>query len=175
MSSSNNAPSPRSSRRHGRSPSQFAMDLVKEIPSEAKVIDARFGDVVEPVEEACTEYKANLFRKGFCMNCMKKHDVARDGSVSPTKTFVKIHVPPTSPHAAHAELNPSALPQNSALSKALRQAREASVARCKNIQTLSAKAQTLLQELHNPTLNAQLVEAKLAQLEDELARLDVIA
>ncbi|KAF0687766.1 Aste57867_20518 [Aphanomyces stellatus] len=139
-----------------------------------KPIDARFGDVNVPAEETCSTFKPNLFRKGFCMNCQKRHDTTPDGAISPTKTFTKIHSSPTSPHAANAAVNPHALPENSTLSAKLRQDREASVQRvlqqAKIDHSLAAKnVQALYRELMSPQhLTPDQVDAKLRELEAKL-------
>ncbi|ETV90815.1 hypothetical protein H310_14479 [Aphanomyces invadans] len=98
------------------------LDTLLDSPRVPGVIDARWGDIETAVEEECVDYKPNLFRKGFCMNCQKQHDASDDGSIRQTKTFKKIHLTPSA-HAANAEFNPMALPENSELSAELRKSR----------------------------------------------------
>ncbi|KDO27580.1 hypothetical protein SPRG_06848 [Saprolegnia parasitica CBS 223.65] len=89
---------------------------------ESPPIDARWGEGEVALEEECHEYKPNLFRKGFCMNCQKQHEVTDEGDISLTRRFTRIHVQPGKT-AASAEFNPLALPENSALSMELRRSR----------------------------------------------------
>ncbi|ETV71443.1 hypothetical protein H257_13326 [Aphanomyces astaci] len=98
------------------------LDALLDSPRDPAAIDARWGDVEAAVEEECVDFKPNLFRKGFCMNCQKQHDATDDGSIRQTKTFKKIHLAPSA-HAANAEFNPMALPENSELSAELRKSR----------------------------------------------------
>ncbi|OQS06949.1 hypothetical protein THRCLA_01027 [Thraustotheca clavata] len=105
----------------GYEPTCVPVDL-DSLLGDSPPIDARWGDDEIALEEECQEYKPNLFRKGFCMNCQKQHQVTDEGDISLTRRFTRIHVQPNKT-AASAEFNPLALPENSALSMELRRSR----------------------------------------------------
>ncbi|KAF0687767.1 Aste57867_20519 [Aphanomyces stellatus] len=155
-------------------------------------IDARWGDIEDVAEEECLDYKPNLFRKGFCMNCQKQHDDTGDGNIRQTKLFKKI-APPPSAHAAKAELNPLALPENSELSQELRKSRADSMDSVISLRSrLNSEdmmdehflkthgVHALMKELMNDygtdsaqSLNPQVLETKLLTLQAQLEQLQL--
>ncbi|RHY60830.1 hypothetical protein DYB28_007445 [Aphanomyces astaci] len=147
------------------SPSELKASLSIQVPCATHTVDARWGCDEPPSEELCQEYKPNVFRKGFCMNCQKRHDVSDDGHVASTKSFVRIHSPAMSPHAARAELNP--LAEHSDLSVALTQAREDALMRLHakdELKHLSTQLEALRRDLEAaPNTNA--LECKLQELD----------
>ncbi|KAF0696770.1 Aste57867_12491 [Aphanomyces stellatus] len=54
------------------------------------VIHARWGESADDEEEVCTEYKANPFKLGFCINCQKQHEMTESGEVKSTKEYKRI-------------------------------------------------------------------------------------
>ncbi|KAG7382612.1 hypothetical protein PHYPSEUDO_004692 [Phytophthora pseudosyringae] len=76
------------------------------------VIHARWGEPVDdPDEESlCTDFEPNPFKLGFCINCMKQHDVRDDGEVVAMKEYKRIARPTISKTAANALDLPSAIP-----------------------------------------------------------------
>jgi hypothetical protein len=89
-------------------------------------IDARYMDDASmesaaAIEEICTAFAPNPFRKGFCMNCQKQHAIDKgSGEVSLSRRYRRIDVRAgPSKTAANAALNPLALPENSDVYKAL--------------------------------------------------------
>ncbi|KAG2785624.1 hypothetical protein JG687_00009786 [Phytophthora cactorum] len=76
------------------------------------VIHARWGEPVDDPDEEnlCTDFKPNPFKLGFCINCMKQHDVKDDGEVATMKEYKRIARPTISKTAANALDNPSAIP-----------------------------------------------------------------
>ncbi|KUF94093.1 hypothetical protein AM588_10004746 [Phytophthora nicotianae] len=76
------------------------------------VIHARWGEPVDDPDEEnlCTEFKPNPFKLGFCINCMKQHDVKDDGEVVAMKEYKRIARPTIAKTAANALDNPSAIP-----------------------------------------------------------------
>ncbi|CAK4076279.1 unnamed protein product [Aphanomyces euteiches] len=155
-------------------------------------IDARWGEFEDAVEEECLDFKPNLFRKGFCMNCQKQHDATDDGSIRQTKTFKKIHLAPSA-HAAKAELNPLALPENSELSQELRKSRANSIDSVISLRSRlnsedltddqllkTSGVHALMKELMNDyggdsahSLNPNVLEAKLLGLQAQLEQLQL--
>ncbi|UIZ27871.1 hypothetical protein KXD40_004564 [Peronospora effusa] len=76
------------------------------------VIHARWGEPVDDPDEEnlCTDFAPNPFKLGFCINCMKQHDVRDDGEVSTRKEYKRIARPTISKTAANALDLPSAIP-----------------------------------------------------------------
>ncbi|KAL3674935.1 hypothetical protein V7S43_000861 [Phytophthora oleae] len=91
----------------------FDVDCILGSPiNSPSVIHARWGEPVDdPDEESlCTEFEPNPFKLGFCINCMKQHDVKDDGEVVAMKEYKRIARPTISKTAASALDNPSAIP-----------------------------------------------------------------
>lgn len=87
-------------------------DLILQSPPESPpVIHARWGEPVDdPNEKAtCSEFQANPFKLGFCINCQKQHDVNAEGNVVIEKEYTKIARPAVSKTAANALDNPNAV------------------------------------------------------------------
>ncbi|GLD93460.1 hypothetical protein PINS_up002052 [Pythium insidiosum] len=80
-------------------------------PDSPSVIHARWGEPVDDPEESavCTEFVANPFKLGFCVNCQKQHDVKENGDVVSEKEYKKIARPAVSKTAANALDNPDAV------------------------------------------------------------------
>uniref|UniRef100_A0AAV1TLP0 Uncharacterized protein n=1 Tax=Peronospora matthiolae TaxID=2874970 RepID=A0AAV1TLP0_9STRA len=76
------------------------------------VIHARWGEPVDDPDEEnlCTDFTPNPFKLGFCINCMKQHDVKEDGEVALRKEYKRIARPTISRTAANALEQPSAIP-----------------------------------------------------------------
>ncbi|KAE8900158.1 hypothetical protein PF005_g21709 [Phytophthora fragariae] len=76
------------------------------------VIHARWGEPVDDPDEEnlCTDFQPNPFKLGFCINCMKQHDVKEDGEVASMKEYKRIARPTIAKTAANALDNPSAIP-----------------------------------------------------------------
>ncbi|CAI5744003.1 unnamed protein product [Peronospora destructor] len=76
------------------------------------VIHARWGEPVDDPDEEnlCTDFAPNPFKLGFCINCMKQHDVQDDGEVATRKEYKRIARPTISKTAANALDLPSAIP-----------------------------------------------------------------
>ncbi|KAL7993907.1 hypothetical protein Plhal703r1_c60g0165311 [Plasmopara halstedii] len=76
------------------------------------VIHARWGEPVDDPDEEnmCTDFSPNPFKLGFCINCMKQHDIKEDGQVAKVKEYKRIARPTISKTAANALDNPSAIP-----------------------------------------------------------------
>ncbi|KAG6591001.1 uncharacterized protein IUM83_11245 [Phytophthora cinnamomi] len=76
------------------------------------VIHARWGEPVDDPDEEnlCTDFQPNPFKLGFCINCMKQHDVRDDGEVVAMKEYKRIARPTIAKTAASALDNPSAIP-----------------------------------------------------------------
>lgn len=90
----------------------FDSDLILGSPiNSPSMIHARWGEPVDdPDEESvCTDYRANPFKLGFCVNCQKQHDVTTGGDVVSEKNYKKISRPATSKTAANALDNPAAV------------------------------------------------------------------
>lgn len=76
------------------------------------VIHARWGEPVDDPDEEnlCLDFSPNPFKVGFCINCMKQHDVKENGEVATRKEYKRIARPTISKTAANALDNPSAIP-----------------------------------------------------------------
>ncbi|OQR95023.1 hypothetical protein ACHHYP_20021 [Achlya hypogyna] len=54
------------------------------------IIHARWVPEVCAVEDVCNEFKPNPFRKGFCINCQKRHPLDAAGQVQSTLEYTHI-------------------------------------------------------------------------------------
>ncbi|TMW64793.1 hypothetical protein Poli38472_008960 [Pythium oligandrum] len=93
----------------------FDTDLIlmspPDSPDSPNVIHARWGEPADDPDESeiCTDYRPNPFKKGFCINCQKQHDVTESGEVVTQKEYKKIARPTVSKTAANAADNPLAV------------------------------------------------------------------
>ncbi|CAH0519944.1 unnamed protein product [Peronospora belbahrii] len=92
---------------------QFDADCILGSPiNSPSVIHARWGEPVDDPDEEnlCTDFSPNPFKLGFCINCMKQHDVQEDGVVASSKEYKRIARPTIAKTAANALELPSAIP-----------------------------------------------------------------
>ncbi|RLN62735.1 hypothetical protein BBJ29_001987 [Phytophthora kernoviae] len=129
------------------------------------VIHARWGEPVDDPDEenVCTDFVPNPFKLGFCVNCMKQHDVMDDGGVAEKKEYKKIARPTISKTAANALDNPSAIPiPRSSITMMMEMGRESDI----DLAQLLAQRRDVLMKLDQLDLDRK----RLQQQQTELTR-----
>ncbi|KAG7394084.1 hypothetical protein PHYBOEH_005844 [Phytophthora boehmeriae] len=129
------------------------------------VIHARWGEPVDDPDEenVCMDFVPNPFKLGFCVNCMKQHDVMDDGEVAEKKEYKKIARPTISKTAANALDNPSAIPiPRSSITMMMDSGRESDI----DLAQLLAQRRDVLMKLDQLDLDRK----RLQQQQTELKR-----
>lgn len=131
------------------------------------VIHARWGEPVDDPDEEnmCTDFSPNPFKLGFCINCMKQHDIQEDGEVASVKEYKRIARPTISKTAANALDNPSAIPiPRSSITMLSESGRESDI----DLAQLLAQRRDVLARLNK--LNSQQVKVKREQSTGTMGR-----